>query len=117
MACSTVNFGDIDLVWGSNENSEGLDHIIEKHIKAHNDFDSVESAINAIDDVIKNSTLNERKSKWDKAVFEKNGYMVVVRINLRDNQGNVIDKNKNWIVTAFDSSKKQGGRQERRITI
>ncbi len=43
--------------------------------------------------------------------------MVVVRINLRDNQGNVIDKNKNWIVTAFDSSKKQGGRQERRITI
>ena len=32
-------FGDIDLVWGSNENSEGLDHIIEKHIKAHNDFD------------------------------------------------------------------------------
>lgn len=46
MACSTVNFGDIDLVWGSNENSEGLDHIIEKHIKAHNDFDSVESAIN-----------------------------------------------------------------------
>ena len=66
-----MNFGHIDLVWGSNENSEGLDHIIEKHIKAHNDFDSVESAINAIDDVIKNSTLNERKSKRDKAVFEK----------------------------------------------
>ena len=71
LACSIVNFGGIDLVWGSNENSEGLDHIIEKHIRAHNDFDSVESAINAIDDVIKNSTLNERKSKWDKAVFEK----------------------------------------------
>lgn len=104
-------FGDIDLVWGSNENSEGLDHIIEKHIKAHNDFDSVESAINAIDDVIKNGSLNERKSKWDKAVFEKGGYMVVVRRNLRDNQGNVIDKNKNWIVTAFDSSKKQGDKK------
>lgn len=41
----------------------------------------------------------------------KNGYMVVVRINLRDNQGNVIDKNKNWIVTAFDSSKKQGDKK------
>lgn len=106
-----MNFGDIDLVLGSNENSEGLDHIIEKHIKAHNDFDSVESAINAIDDVIKNGSLNERKSKWDKAVFEKGGYMVVVRRNLRDNQGNVIDKNKNWIVTAFDSSKKQGNKK------
>ena len=31
--------------------------------------------------------------------------MVVVRINLRDNQGNVIDK------TAFDSSKKQGDKK------
>lgn len=37
--------------------------------------------------------------------------MDVVRINLRDNQGNVIDKNKNWIVTAFDSSKKQGDKK------
>lgn len=37
--------------------------------------------------------------------------MVVVRINLRDNQGNVIDKNKNWIVTAFHSSKKQGDKK------
>ena len=37
--------------------------------------------------------------------------MVVVRRNIRDNQENVIDKNKNWIVTVFDSSKKQGDKK------
>ena len=104
-------FGDVDLVWGSNERSEGLDHIIEKHIKVHNDFNSVEDAMTTIDDVIRNGSLNEAKSKWDKVVFEKDGYSVVVRRNLRDNQGNIIDENKNWVVTAFDGSKRQGGKK------
>ena len=76
-------FNDVDLVWGSNERSEGLDHNIEKHIKAHNDFDSVEEAMTTIDDVIRNGSLNEAKSKWDKAVFEKDGYTVVVSLNVR----------------------------------
>ena len=55
------NFGDVDLVWGSNEKSNGLDHIIEKHIKAHNDFTSVDDAIEKIDDIIKNGSINEKK--------------------------------------------------------
>ena len=105
-------FNDVDLVWGSNERSEGLNHNIEKHIKAHNDFDSVEEAMTTIDDVIRNGSLNEAKSKWDKAVFEKDGYTVVVRRNLRDNQGNIIDENKNWVVTAFDGSKRQGSKKK-----
>ena len=105
-------FGDVDLVWGSNERSEGLDHIIEKHIKVHNDFNSVEDAMTTIDDVIRNGSLNEAKSKWDKVVFEKDGYSVVVRRNLRDNQGNIIDENKNWVVTAFDGSKRQGSKKK-----
>lgn len=104
-------FGDVDLVWGSNERSEGLDHIIEKHIKAHNDFDSVEDAMTTIDDVIRNGSLNEAKSKWDKVIFEKDGYTVVVSLNVRDNQGNITDNNKKWIVTAFDGSHRQSNKK------
>ena len=105
------NFGDVDLVWGSNEKSNGLDHIIEKHIKAHNDFTSVDDAIEKIDDIIKNGSINEKKSKWDKVVFEKDGYSVVVSKNVRDKNGNIVDNNKNWVVTAFDNTKSQGNKK------
>ena len=104
-------FGDVDLVWGNNEESNGLDHIIEKHVKAHNDFTSVEDAVVKIDDIIKNGSINEKKSKWDKVVFEKDGYSVIVSKNLRDKKGNIINENKNWVVTAFDNTKSQGNKK------
>ena len=46
-----------------------------------------------------------KKSKWDKVVFEKDGYSVVVSRNLRDKDGNIIEQNKDWVVTAFDNSR------------
>ncbi len=96
-------FGDIDLVWG--DNGGGLAHIIQRHVEVQNDFNSVEEVRDVIDDVIKNGSINERKSKWDKVVFEKDGYSVVVSRNLRDKDGNIIEQNKDWVVTAFDNSR------------
>ena len=96
-------FGDIDLVWG--DNGGGLAHIIQRHVEEQNDFNSVEEVRDVIDDVIKNGSINERKSKWDKVVFEKDGYSVIVSRNLRDKDGNIIEQNKDWVVTAFDNSR------------
>ena len=96
-------FGDIDLVWG--DNGGGLAHIIQRHVEEQNDFNSVEEVRDVMDDVIKNGSINERKSKWDKVVFEKDGYSVVVSRNLRDKDGNIIEQNKDWVVTAFDNSR------------
>ena len=96
-------FGDIDLVWG--DNGGGLAHIVQRHVEEQNDFNSVEEVRDVIDDVIKNGSINERKSKWDKVVFEKDGYSVVVSRNLRDKDGNIIEQNKDWVVTAFDNSR------------
>ena len=96
-------FGDIDLVWG--DNGGGLAHIIQRHVEEQNDFNSVEEVRDVIDDVIKNGSINEKKSKWDKVVFEKDGYSVIVSRNLRDKDGNIIEQNKDWVVTAFDNSR------------
>ena len=96
-------FGDIDLVWG--DNGGGLAHIIQRHVEEQNDFNSVEEVRDVMDDVIKNGSINERKSKWDKVVFEKDGYSVVVSRNLRDKDGNIIEQNKDWVVTVFDNSR------------
>ena len=100
--------GDIDLVWGDRTKNQGIDHIIDKHIEQHNDFASVDEAMSVIDDVINNGAINEKKSKWDKVVIEKDGYSVVIRKNLRDDKGNVVDDSKNWVITAFESEHKQG---------
>lgn len=100
--------GDIDLVWGDRKTNQGLDHIIDKHIEKHHDFDSVEDAMDKINDVIDNGNINEKKSKWDKVVLEKDGLTVVISKNVRDSKGNILNENKNWIVTAFDGNYKQG---------
>ncbi len=101
------DIGDIDLVWEDRTKNQGLDHIIDKHIERHNDFANAEEAMAAIEDVINNGTINEKKSRWDKVVLEKDGLMVVVRKNVRDEQGNIINESKNWVVTAFDGNTKQ----------
>ena len=96
-------FGDIDLVWGSKDEEKGLDHIIDKHVNKLKDFASAEEAISVIDDVINNGRII--KDKWDKATFEKDGYRVVVSKNTRDGNGQIVDNDKRWVVTAFDNSK------------
>ena len=103
--------GDIDLVWGDRTKNQGIDHIIDKHIERHNDFGTLDEAMAVIDDVINNGTIDNKKSKWDKVVIGKDGYSVVIRKNIRDDKGNIVNENKNWVVTAFESEHKQGEKQ------
>ena len=96
--------GDIDLVWGDRTTNDGLDHIIFKHVGEGKDFANEQEMMETIDDIIKNGTINESRSKWDKVVLEKDGRFVVIRKNVRDNQGTIIANNKNWVVTSFDNN-------------
>lgn len=93
-------FGDIDLAWGNKDDNAGLEHIISKHVGRNKDFADTDELSQTMDDVIKNGDVI--REKWDKAIFEKDGKRVVVRKNLRDKEGNIIEENKNWVVTSYD---------------
>ena len=86
------DLGDIDLVWGSDEKEQGLDHIIQKHINKLHDFSSIDEAATIIESVIKNGDII--KTKWDKVTIAKDGFKVVVRKNVRDDKGNLIEEKK-----------------------
>ena len=84
------DIGDIDLVWGNDKG--GLKHIIQKHIVEHDDFDSVEEAMQIIDDVLANGEPIPQGSNLS---FDYNGYRVSVA---KSEDGN-------WVLTAFDKSR------------
>ncbi|MBS9767056.1 MAG: hypothetical protein KGV44_05905 [Flavobacteriaceae bacterium] len=107
-------FGDIDLPYGSHAEKYGLEHIVEKHIKEQNDFESVEHATEVINDVIENGKVS--REKWDKVIFEKDGYKVIISKNVRDKKGNVL-KNKNWVVTSFDSTRSSKNKTNSTTTV
>ncbi len=94
--------GDIDLVWGDAATNDGLAHIIDKHVGADRDFATVDDAMKTIDDVINNGRVI--KERWDKLTIDKDGKRVVIRKNLRNEKGEIVDNNKNWVVTSFDSN-------------
>ena len=102
--------GDIDLIWGSAAEDKGVEHIIEKHIIKQNDFADINEAAEIIDDVIKNGTIT--KETENRAIIEKDGYLVVVRKTIEDGQGNFIQL-KNWILTSYDGS---SGIKEKRVS-
>ena len=95
--------GDIDLIWGDKEKNAGIDHIVYKHVGEGLDFASEQEMIDTIDDIVRNGSVNKKRSKWDKIVLEKDGKIVVIRKNVRDENGNVV-ANKNWVVTSFDNN-------------
>lgn len=96
------NFGEIDLPYGSHKEKNGLEHIIQKHVYEQNDFSSPEQAVEIMNDVITNGNITQHRS--DKAIFEKDGYKVIVAKVVRDSKGNEVAV-KNWVVTAFDNSR------------
>lgn len=95
--------GSIDLVWG-NDNG-GLKHIIKRHIEEQNDFSDVSEIQSAINDAISNGDIVRENE--DKIVLQTDRYKVSINKQYRDENGNVIER-KNWIVTAFDKTKKKG---------
>ena len=106
--------GEIDLVWGSDEEGKGLAHIIKKHVERLKDFANVEEARCKIEDVIKNGDII--KNKWDKATIEKEGYRVAISKNVRDSQGNIVEEKKNWVVTSFDNNTPKSQKKTSAIT-
>ena len=107
--------GEIDLVWGSDEEGKGLEHIIKKHVERLKDFSSVEEARSKIEDVIKNGLII--KNKWDKVTIEKDGFRAVIRKNVRDNNGYIVNYKKNWVVTSFDNNKPKSQKEASAITL
>ncbi len=101
------DLGSIDLAWGNEKG--GLKHIIQKHIVENDDFDSVDEAMQVINDVIANGELTLQKGG---AKIEKDGYRVVL----------AKDENNNWVVTAYDYSrmpedKKRSENQSRVLSL
>ena len=62
------------------------------------------NSTNEFEDVINNGQIDEKKSKWDKVFIEKDGYAVVISKNVRNEKGEIVNENKNWVVTAFDAT-------------
>lgn len=97
------DIGFIDIVWGEvtdpvKHKGYGLSHIIDKHeaeIKRLGfeleDFIPI---------VVQFGNFNLKKSDSQKMVFESNGFRFVVAIQ------NKRGKEKNWLLTAFDLTKK-----------
>lgn len=107
--------GDIDLVWGSDKEERGLEHIIQKHIVRLHDFSSIEEVEKIIEDVIKNGKIV--KNKWDKVTIIKDGFKVVIRKNVRDDNGEIVDEKKNWVVTSFDNNRPKSQKKASATTL
>jgi len=90
----------------NNEQSvkEGVVKIVEiisaKPVSFNDSMQSLRAKSKLIGNENYNGTIT--KETKDKAVIEKGGYRVIVKKEIRDNSGNVIQL-KNWVVTAYDN--------------
>ena len=91
------DIGDIDMVWG--DEGGGLCHILNKHIN-DKDFPTVKDLVSRIEDIIHKGEVDERHSNADKLVLVKDGYLVTIRKNVRENGKKIADKN--WVLTAYN---------------
>lgn len=89
--------GDIDMVWG--DEGGGLCHILNKHIN-DKDFPTIKDLVSRIEDIINKGEVDERHSNADKLVLVKDGYLVTIRRNVRENGIKIADKN--WVLTAYN---------------
>lgn len=87
--------GDIDLVWGND--GGGLCHILKKHIN-DKDFKNKADFVNRLNDIINNGNVDF--DNGDKVVLKKNGYIVTIRKNIRENGKKIADEN--WVLTAYN---------------
>lgn len=91
------DIGDIDLVWGNDK--AGLQHIIRRHIEEQTDFDSINEAIEAINNTIQNGRIvSENDSQ---CTIDDGTHIVAIA---KDETGN-------WIVTAYDNSRVKAEKQ------
>ena len=98
------DIGNIDMVWGNEK--AGLQHIINKHIEEADDFNSVEEAMQVINDTINNGTISQQGTNIS---LDYNGYRVSIAQS----------KEGNWVLTAFDKTRSRAEKQrnKRNATI
>ena len=98
------DIGNIDMVWGNEK--AGLQHIINKHIEDADDFNSVEEAMQVINDTINNGTISQQGTNIS---LDYNGYRVSIA---KSDEGN-------WVLTAFDKTRSRAEKQrnKRNATI
>ncbi len=89
--------GDIDMVWG--DDGGGLCHILSKHIN-DKDFPTVKDLVSHLEAIINNGDVDNRHSNADKLTLIKDGYIVTIRRNVRENGKKIADKN--WVLTAYN---------------
>lgn len=96
--------GNIDMVWGNEK--AGLQHIINKHIEEADDFNSVEEAMQVINETINNGTISQQGTNIS---LDYKGYRVSIA---QSNEGN-------WVLTALDKtrSRVEKQRNKRNATI
>lgn len=96
--------GNIDMVWGNEK--AGLQHIINKHIEEADDFNSVEEAMQLINETINNGTISQQGTNIS---LDYKGYRVSIA---QSNEGN-------WVLTAFDKTRSRAEKQrnKRNATI
>ena len=96
--------GNIDMVWGNEK--AGLQHIINKHIEEADDFNSVEEAMQVINETINNGTISQQGTNIS---LDYKGYRVSIA---QSNDGN-------WVLTAFDKTRSRAEKQrnKRNATI
>ena len=88
--------GNIDMVWGNEK--AGLQHIINKHIEEADDFNSVEEAMQVINETINNGTISQQGTNIS---LDYKGYRVSIA---QSNEGN-------WVLTAFDKTRSRAEKQ------
>ena len=88
--------GNIDMVWGNEK--AGLQHIINKHIEEADDFNSVEEAMQVINETINNGTISQQGTNIS---LDYKGYRVSIA---QSNEGN-------WVLTAFDKIRSRAEKQ------
>lgn len=88
------DIGDIDLIWGD-ENS-GVRHILVKHIN-EKDFPTVDMMIEEVTDIILRGDISYDNP--DKAILQKDGYVVAIRKNYRIDGKKL--ETQNWVLTAY----------------
>ncbi len=83
--------GNIGLIWG--DDKQGLRHIIQKHIVAHSDFDSVGEMYSTIQDVIENGDITIQKGGSYR--IEKDGKRAIIAKN----------ENGDFVLTAYAANR------------
>ena len=86
--------GTVGLVWG--DDKQGLQHIIQKHIITHSDFNSVGEMLSTIQDVIENGDITIQTSGNYR--IEKDGKRAIIAKN----------ENGDFVLTAYDSNRSIG---------